>query len=154
MRIVVLGRGGAGKSAFSRQLAAATGAAWVEIDKIFWQSDLKPLPIQDWETVQEETFNGEDWIADGDLGPYDALDVRLRHADAVVLLDVPLRRCVWRSICRSRERIDYWRWLLTWRRKWRPALLQAIATHHDVELLIVRSAADKRKVLERLSSSE
>ncbi len=154
MRIVVLGPGGAGKSAFSRELAATTGAAWAEIDKIFWQSDLRPLSVRDWETLQEEIFKGEDWIADGDLGPYDALDVRLRLADAVVLLDVPLWRCVWRSIRRSRERIDYWRWLLTWHRKWRPALLQAIATHHDVELLIVRSAADKRKALEQLSSSE
>jgi adenylate kinase family enzyme len=154
VRIVVLGPGGAGKSTFSRQLAAATGAAWVEIDKIFWRPDLKPLPVQDWEVLQEETFKGEDWIADGDLGPYDAVDVRLRHADAVVLLDVPLWRCVWRSIRRSRERIDYWKWLLTWHRRWRPMLLRAIATQHDVELLIVRSAADERKVLERFSSSE
>jgi adenylate kinase family enzyme len=67
VRIVFLGPGGAGKSTFSRQLAAATGATWVEIDKIFWQSDLKPLPVQDWEALQEETLKGEDWIADGDL---------------------------------------------------------------------------------------
>jgi adenylate kinase family enzyme len=154
VRIVVFGPGGAGKSTFSRQFAAATGAAWVEIDKIFLQPGLKPLPVQDWEALQEETFRSEDWIADGDLGPYDAVSVRLRHADAVLLLDAPPWRCVWRSIRRSRERIDYWRWLLTWQGRWRPTLLQAIATHHEVELLIVRSAADERKVLQRLSSSE
>ena len=43
VRIVVLGPGAAGKSTFSRELAAATGAAWVEIDSIFWQPGLKPL---------------------------------------------------------------------------------------------------------------
>ena len=30
-----------------------------------------------------------------------------------MLLDVPSWRCVWRSLRRSRERGDYWVWLLT-----------------------------------------
>ena len=89
MRVVVLGPGGSGKSTFARQLAAATEAVWIEIDRLFWQPGLTPLTAQKWEALQEDTFRGDNWIADGDLGPYDALDVRLRHADAVVLLDVP-----------------------------------------------------------------
>jgi hypothetical protein len=111
------------------------------------------MPVEDWERLQEETFRGGDWIADGDLGPYDAVDVRLRHADAVVLLDVPLWRCAWRSLRRSREGIDYWTWLLAWRRRWRPQFLEAVTAHHDLQLLIVRSVADHRQVLQRLASS-
>jgi hypothetical protein len=46
-----------------------------------------------------------------DLGPHDALDVRLQAADTVVFLDVPLPRCTWRAIRRSPESADFWRWL-------------------------------------------
>jgi adenylate kinase family enzyme len=151
VRIVVLGPGGAGKSTFARQLAAASGAEWIEVDRIFWQPGLMPLPVGEWEALQEVTFGGDGWIADGDLGPYDALDARLRYADVVVLLDVSRWRCVWRSLRRSRERRDYWTWVLTWRRRWRPRLLDAVARHPRAELLILRSTADKRRALERLA---
>jgi adenylate kinase family enzyme len=153
VRVVVLGPGGAGKSTFSRQLAAATGAEWIEIDALFWQPGLTPLTLPEWQALQERTFRGDGWIADGDLGPHDAVEIRLRHADAVVLLDVPLWRCVWRTLRRSRERRDYWMWVATWRRRWRPLLLEVIARHPDAHLLIVRNAADQQRAFERLASS-
>jgi len=53
---------------------------------------------------------------DGDLGPYDVLDVRLRAADTIVFLDFSPVRCAWRAIRRSREHADFWRWLFTYRR--------------------------------------
>ena len=40
---------------------------------------------------------------DGDLGPYDVLDVRLQAVDTVVLLDFPLLRSAWRAIRQSPE---------------------------------------------------
>jgi adenylate kinase family enzyme len=58
VRVVVLGPSGAGKTTFARQLAKATGATWIEIDKIFWQPGLTPLTAQEWEALQEETFRG------------------------------------------------------------------------------------------------
>jgi len=66
---------------------------------------------------------------DGDLGPYDALEERLQIADTIVVLDFSLLRCAWRTFRRSRERLDYWRWVLAWRRRSRPALLRAIALY-------------------------
>ncbi len=48
---------------------------------------------------------------DGDLGPYDQLDVRLVSADTIILLDFPLLLCAWRAMRRSRERTDFWLWL-------------------------------------------
>ncbi len=68
------------------------------------------------------------WIMDGDLGPYDVLGERLTRADTVLILDFSLARCTWRALRRSRERADFWWWLLTWRWRHRPALLSAITT--------------------------
>ena len=64
---------------------------------------------------------------EGDLGPYDAPAARLARADNVLTLDFGLMRFVWRAVRRSREKADFWRWLLTWRRRARPTVLHAVA---------------------------
>ena len=71
----------------------------------------------------------ENWILDGDLGPYDAVEIRLQAADTVILLDFSLIRCAWRAIRRSRERLDFWLWLFRYRRQSRPFLMKAIDQH-------------------------
>lgn len=107
-RVVVLGRGGAGKSTFARQLTRLTGLPVIELDRHFWNEDLSPLSVERWVEVQERLATGDRWIMDRDLGPYDAPAARLRRADTVVILDLPLWRCAWRAARRSRERADFW----------------------------------------------
>ena len=145
-RVVILGPGGAGKSTLARRLGERTGLPVMELDKHFWSADLRPLPTDQWRTRQSELVKGEEWIADGDLGPYDVLEPRLRAADTVIVLDFPRWRCAWRSVRRSRERPEFWKWLWTWRRQSRPQLLAAIATfadHADVETLASPAAVDR-----------
>jgi adenylate kinase family enzyme len=142
MRIVVLGPGAAGKSTFSKSLAKATGLVWVELDKLFWNANLDPMSPNEWVEVQRDLTREESWILDGDLGPYDVVDVRLGRADIVVLFDPPTWRCVWRTLRRSRQRLDYWRWILTWRRRYLPELKKRIAERPEVRVLIIRSRHD------------
>jgi hypothetical protein len=40
--------------------------------------------------IQEKLVAAEGWIMDGDLGPYDAVEVRLRAADTIIFLDFSL----------------------------------------------------------------
>jgi hypothetical protein len=101
VRVVVLGRGGAGKSTFARELGRRTGVPVVELDAHFWSASLEPLPREQWATRQADLVAGQSWIVDGDLGPYDVLDVRLRRADTVVLLDLSFARCAWQAVRRS-----------------------------------------------------
>ncbi len=137
-RVVVLGRGAAGNSTLAARLGAATGIPVVELDALFWRPDLTPTPPAEWAAVQRELVARPAWIADGDLGPYDVLDVRLAAADTVVLLDFPLLRCAWRAVRRSRERSDFWRWVVTYRRRWRPLIrtrIEAVAPTADLHVL-------------------
>jgi hypothetical protein len=69
------------------------------------------------------------------------------------MLDVALWRRVWRSLRRSRERLDYWIWLLTWRRRWRPRLVEAVAAHPQLELIVVSTVADQQRAIDRVVSS-
>ena len=126
-RVVVLGRGGSGKSTLAAKLGEITGLPVIELDKSFWQAGLQPLPASEWVKLQRRLMERDSWIMDGDLGQYDAVEVRLREADTIILLDFGLARCAWRALRRGRERSDFWKWLITYRRRSLPLLMGAIS---------------------------
>jgi len=128
-RIVILGPGASGKSTLARQLGALTGLPVTELDQVFWRPGLLETPRAQWLALQQKLVSETGWILEGDLGPYDAVEVRLRAADTIIFLDFSVLRCAWRALRRSRERLDFWRWLLRYRRQSRPFLIEAIRNH-------------------------
>jgi hypothetical protein len=139
-RVVILGRGAAGKSTLARQLGDLTGLPVTELDKLFWQSGLAPTQRAEWTAVQEQLARKNRWILDGDLGPHDVVDVRLRAADTVILLDFGLVRCTWRALRRARVRADFWLWVFAYRRDSVPHLRAEISQHApDADVHILRS---------------
>jgi adenylate kinase family enzyme len=149
-KIVVLGRGGAGKSTLAVRLGAILAAPVIELDKHFWAPDLTPTSKDQWEQIQRRLVGGDRWVIDGDLGPYDVLDVRLRAADTVIVLDFPLWRCASRALRRSRENLAFWRWVVTYRRRSLPTVMDAIARcAADAELHVLRSPHAVEQLLNR-----
>jgi adenylate kinase family enzyme len=137
-RVIILGRGGSGKSNLASKLGEIAGLPVIELDKIFWQPGLQALPRDEWVKMQRRLVAQESWIMDGDLGQYDAVEVRLQAADTIILLDFALVRCAWRALRRGRERSDFWRWLIAYRRRSLPVLMQAIskfAPHAELHLI-------------------
>jgi adenylate kinase family enzyme len=128
-RVVILGPGGSGKSTLAVYLGDITGLRVIELDKVFWQPGLVATPRDQWEQTQQTLVMEGGWIMDGDLGPYDAVEVRLRAADTIIFLDFSIFRCAWRAFRRSPERADFWLWLLQYRYRSRPFLMKAIANH-------------------------
>jgi nicotinamide riboside kinase len=126
---MIVGPGASGKSTLAVRLGEITGLPVIELDRLFWRPGLTATPRDQWAAIQGELAAQESWIMDGDLGPHDVIDVRLRAADTVVFLDFSPVRCACRAIRRSRERADFWWWLLAYRRRSRPLLRQAIAAH-------------------------
>lgn len=114
-RVVILGRGASGKTTLARTLGTLTGLPVVELDKEYWPPDLTPRSHAEWAQRQRELIAEPAWIMDGDLGPYDVVDIRLAAADTVIFLDLPLALCVWRALRRSRERADFWNWMIRYR---------------------------------------
>ena len=128
-RVVILGRGASGKSTLAVRLGEITRLQVIELDTVFWRAGLVTTPRDEWVIAQERLVAEQRWIMDGDLGPYDAIEIRLRAADTILFLDFSVMRCGWRAIRRSRERADFWRWLVTYRWQNRPILMKAIANH-------------------------
>jgi adenylate kinase family enzyme len=149
-RVAILGRGGAGKSTLARRLGAATGLPVIELDELFWRPGPEPTPPQQWTAIQQRILARPRWIIDGDLGPYDVLEPRLQAADTVIVLDLSVARCAWRAARRSREGPEFWRWLLTWRRRSRPPLLRATRAA-PAQLVVLRTPRQARAWLARVS---
>src|SRR4029077_13196322 len=97
-RVAIIGRGASGKSTLAVRLGEITGLPVIELDKIFWQPGLVATPRDHWATIQEKLVAEERWIMEGDLGPYDVVEIRLRAADTILFLDFSLLRCAWRAI--------------------------------------------------------
>lgn len=130
-RVVIIGPGASGKSTLARRIGQIIGLPVVELDKLFWQPGLIKMPADRWVDLQQKLASENAWIMDGDLGPYDAIEVRLRRADTVIFLDFSIVRCAYRALRRSRERVDFWLWLLRYRFRSRPFLLKAISAHNN-----------------------
>lgn len=142
-KVVILGRGGAGKSALSRKLSDVTGIPAVELDELFWQPGPTPMDPARWAACQHELVLRDRWILDGDLGPYDtAPEVRLRAADTIVVLDFRFLRCAWQTLRRGREQAEYWRWVWTYRRRSLPDVMRAISSEAPrAKLYVLRNPA-------------
>jgi adenylate kinase family enzyme len=153
-RVIVIGPGASGKSTLAAQLGQVTGLPVIELDKVFWRPGLAATPWDEWAEVQQNLVKQDRWILDGDLGPYDAIEVRLRAADTVIFLDFSLVRCAWRAIRRSRERVDFWLWLLRYRRQSRPFLMKAICDHaHQATVHVLRNPQAVRRFIAGLACS-
>ena len=151
-RIVILGRGAAGKSVLAARLGEITGLPVIELDRFFWRPGLAATPRARWADVQRGLARGEFWIMDGDLGPYDEPGVRLAVADTVVILNFSLPRCAWRALRRSRERADFWRWVIGYRRRSLPLILRQIASHAgSADVFVLTSPRAVREFLAGVS---
>ena len=97
-RVMIVGSPGAGKSTFSRALAARTGLPLVHLDKEHWQPGWVEPPPELWRARQAELVAGERWIIDGNYGA--TVAIRLARADTVMLLDYPTPLCLWWTLRR------------------------------------------------------
>lgn len=140
-RIAILGRGGAGKSTLASYLATRYKLPVLELDQYFWDEDLTPTPVDQWNVIHQQIISEPEWIIDGDLGVYDTkLLERLKAADTVILLDFSARVCGMRALRRSPENLEFWKWILRYRRDSLPRIMAACA-HPEVQAHIYRFCA-------------
>lgn len=143
-RALVIGCAVAGKTTFSRRLAAATSLPLVPLDREFWQPGWEPMPRQQWRDRLARLVAEPQWIMDGNFDS--SLDIRLPRADALFWFDFPRHVCIRRVLLRvathygtvrpdmapgCRERLDlaFLRWIWTFNARERPALLDAVAAY-------------------------
>ena len=101
-RVIVTGMPGSGKSTFSMALSASTGLPLIHLDLHYWKPGWVRPSDDEWRAKQISLLAGEAWIADGNY--HETLDLRLKRADTVVVLDTPWWVCCGRAFARGVRR--------------------------------------------------
>lgn len=100
-RIVVTGMAGAGKSTFSRQLAAKTGLPLIHLDLHTWGPGWVRVSEDELIETQRALLAGQRWIVDGNDVDDELL---VAGADTLVVITTPWWVCSWRAFRRGLRR--------------------------------------------------
>ncbi len=101
-RINVVGSSGAGKSTFSRQLAAVLDIPYIEMDALYWLPDWTEPPDDVFFPLLEEALQGEAWVLDGNYSRTTA--IKWRRVQTVIWLDFSLPRTLLQAFFRAARR--------------------------------------------------
>lgn len=140
-RILVIGSGGAGKSTLAVRLGEKLGLPVVHLDRLYWYGDWQHLDNDAFDKALAAELEKPAWVMDGNYGR--TLPWRLACCDTVIYLDYPVWTCLRGVIrrakqyrgavrpdmggqCTERVRPEFLRWILSFRRKKRPAILKLL----------------------------
>ena len=143
-RVLVIGSGGAGKSALSVQLGPVPGLPVVHLGRLYWAPGWTEPDKEAWRKTVSDLLGQDRWLKDGNYSG--TLDLRIPAADTIIYLDFPPLLCLWRVIKRRfqyenggrpdmapgcDERLDagFLKWIWSFRRERRPGILRQIAEH-------------------------
>ena len=123
-RVLVIGPGGAGKSTFARRLGEALNIEVTHLDRAYWRSGWTKPSEADWVDTVAELTSRESWIMDGNFGG--TLELRTRHCDTMIFLDMPRLLCLWRVVKRR----------LTYRNRSRPDMTEGCNEKLDLDFIL------------------
>lgn len=165
-RVVAVGAYGAGKTTLARELGDALDLPVHHLDSLRWLPDWQLVPLPEWRELLEELVRTGDWIIDGNFEH--TLDIRLRRAQTVLFLDVPLPVSLWRIARRRLARADrpdlapgcveslnlrFLRLLVDYRRRVRPQLLELIESHAEGrQIVMLQNRRDAEALLAAVRS--
>ena len=105
MRIIVIGRPGAGKSTFARKLHDKTGLPLYYLDMLFHKPDRTTVSREEFDKKLLTILQTEEWIIDGNYQR--TLPLRFEACTDVFFLDFPLELCLKGAAARiGKERED------------------------------------------------
>ncbi len=163
-RILIIGCSGSGKSTLTRQLAERTGLPIIHLDKEYFAPGWQEPTTEVWRSRVTELVAREAWIMDGNFSG--TFDLRMPRTEAVVFLNQPTWRCLWRVIVRTirhygkvrpgsapgcAERFDlpFLHYVLMYNRTRRPGILRQLAQQRDAGKLVyeLRSSREIKEFL-------
>lgn len=163
-RILIIGSGGAGKSTFATKLGEILDLPVIHLDRVYWKAGWEKPTKEEWARAVEGLIAQHEWIMDGNFGG--TLPMRVKRADAIIMLDVSRWVCLWRLAkraikyrgrhrpdmapgCQERFDLTFVRWIWNYPTKSRPAKLALLsATGPDQRVVILRSGREIAEFLD------
>lgn len=163
-RILVIGCGGAGKTAFALHLGEQLQLPVYHLDRFWWRPGWEQASPAHFDAELAKLLHTDSWIMDGNYRR--TLPERLRFADTVIWLDYPRRICLWRLWkrywryrgtarpdmppgCPERFDWDFFRYILRFPQDMRPRL-EAVLANFPGRILRFKSPAEAQAALKQL----
>jgi len=98
-RVLVMGVSpGVGKSTFAKKLGEKLDLEVYHLDSLYWQPGWTERDNDSFRELQEHIVKKDSWIIDGNYS--NSYDLRVKRADTVIYLELPLIVCMYRVIKR------------------------------------------------------
>lgn len=91
-KIIVIGCSGAGKTTFSKKLAKIVNLPLHHLDTLYWKADATHITREELIQKQQEIFNMDEWIIDGNFR--NTLELRIAQAELIYYFDIPKEICI------------------------------------------------------------
>lgn len=126
-RIAIIGNVAGGKTRLARRLSEQTGIPLLHIDSVQFLPGMQIRPMEETREAIRDFCAQDRWLVDG-YGPLDLLEPRMKLADLVIFIDLP----VWRHYywCLRRQLLSVW-----WPRKELPEGCNELTWAHTRKLL-------------------
>ncbi len=162
-KVLVIGSGGAGKSAFAVRLGQTLNITVIHLDALYWQPGWVELPKDVWRQRVTALLQQEAWIMDGNYSG--TLDLRLAACDTVIFLDLARTVCLWRVLrrqmmywnevrpdmgagCPERVTLEFVRWVWDYPHSVRPKVLARLRAYEQSKRIIrLRSQVEVEEFL-------
>ncbi|MFE9205910.1 AAA family ATPase [Micromonospora sp. NPDC007230] len=165
-RILIVGSSGAGKSTLARAVARRLGLPLIHLDRHYWRPGWVATTDADFRAEVAALAARPAWVMDGNYRS--TFDLRLPHADLLVLCDPPWLLCLVRVLrrrwayrakprpdlpdgCPEQVDLQFLRYVWQYPRRSRPLVYAAVAAHApEVPVIRLRTRADTRRWLATL----
>ncbi|GAA0349282.1 DNA topology modulation protein [Bacillus horti] len=151
-KVMLIGSGGSGKSTLSRRLGEVTTLPVYHLDSLFWKPDWVPTEDIEWDEIQAELSQLDEWIIDGNYGR--TMDIRMEAADTIIFFDFPRWLTIYRVIkrrvkyhgktrpdmtvgCPEKLDLEFLKWIWNFRRDKRPAILDKLEKYSSEKNVII-----------------
>ena len=143
-KILVLGPPGSGKSTLAVKLSQELNIEAIHLDKYYWRPNWVETDKTEWKNILEQLLSKKSWAMDGNY--IFCIEERLKHANKIIYLDIPL----WKSLYRI---IHRW---IKYRKQTRPDMGEGCIEKLDLEFIwwaIKFPFIYKRKLMNMISNS-
>ncbi|MDO6450294.1 DNA topology modulation protein [Oceanobacillus profundus] len=98
-KIMVIGvSAGVGKSTFAQKLGKELHIKVNHLDALYWKPNWVEATLEEFSEAQQEIVKQGQWIIEGNYS--NTIQIRAKHADTIIYLELPLYVCLYRVVKR------------------------------------------------------